>query len=459
VEFRPTLKPSQKIAIYPQAILAQRLLSLPHCTLRQEIQREIEENPALELTEEWFASNGHEVHSPAAHKGPGRGEQAEDRQDPGEMTAKVTLQQHLWEGLALEVSDSLIRRIAHYLIDNLNDDGYLCCEIQEVALHFGTEEAKIEEVLRLVQGLEPPGVGARDLRECLLIQIGRLRGQGLHPHAEEPALSVYPERSRREAEGILREHWEEFARRRFDLIAKKMKVPLRQVQEVAGFIRARLHPYPGRGFRLPWQSSEAPELPRPDVIIRRNGDRQVEIAEDSLPLVRLSPAYSQIYQQMRTNGVCCTEEEKKHVTALVRRARLFLEALEQRTRTLKRIASLIAFLEEGFLQRGEQGLVPLSRGDLARRLGFSLSTISRALANKYLLTPAGEVVSFDIFFDESVLAKEMIRRFVEREEKGKPLSDGEIARRLAGQGIRLARRTVAKYREELKILSRSKRSG
>ena len=124
---------------------------------------------------------------------------------------------------------------------------------------------------------------------------------------------------------------------------------------------------------------------------------------------------------------------------------------------LQRVAGLVVSLEERFLERGWEELTSLSRADLARRLAVSLSTVSRALADKYLLTSRGEMVPFDLFFDQSVPAKEMIRRLVEQDCKGKPLSDGEIAGRLAGLGVRIARRTVAKYREALGILPRSKR--
>lgn len=451
MEFRAALKPSLKpstlvagkASIYPQAIVAQRLLSLPLFALRQELQGEAEENPALELTEEWRESaEGQEASSCPTRPKPASWAETEQEAAVAAIPARTSLQQYLWESLALEVPDSRTRRIAHYLIQNINDDGYLGCEVEEVALHFGAERERVEEALQLVQGLEPAGVGARDLRECLLIQIGRLKGCEMQPLAEK----------------ILREHWKEFGRRRFGLIARGAKICLQQVQEAVDFIRARLCPYPGRGFHLPWQPNEAPELPHPDVIVRQNSGWEIEVAEDTLSCVRLSPTYLEVYRQMCSNGVCYTQQERKHVFDRVRRARLFLEALEQRQRTLKRITSLIVSLEEGFFNQGAPGFVPLRRSDLARRLGISLSTVSRALGHKYLLVPGGEVISFGVFFDSSLLAKEMIRRLLEQEHQGKPLSDGEIASRLAGEGINLARRTVAKYREELKIFSRSKRS-
>ena len=441
--FRAALKPSQKASIHPQAVVFQRLLSLPLCDLRCEIQHQSEQNPALEFDEEWLGSDGPEAHSFERHGGQVPREAAEDGDGFVETAARISLQQDLWESLALAVSDSLTRRIAYYLIHNLNDDGYLCCNLDEAASHFGVEMHKAQDVLRLVQELEPPGVGARDLRECLLIQVRRLRGQGVHPQAE----------------AILESHWEAFARRRFDVIARKARISVREVREAADFIRARLAPYPGRGHRLPWQPPTAlPQQPAPDVIVRKNNGRwEAEIAQGVDCRLRLSPSYLEVHRQTRANGVGYTPDERRHVAGCLRTARLFLEALDQRRRTLKRIAGLIVSLEGQFFEQGVEGLVPLSRRALARRLGVHPSTVSRALASKHLLTSTGAMVPFDIFFDRSVLAKETIRRLVEREEKGRPFSDQDIADSLARRGIRWARRTVAKYREQIGILSRSKR--
>ena len=432
-----------KVGLHPQAVVFQRLLLLPAAALRQEISQAAEENPALELPEDWVGAVEYEAQVP---RGGGRFRRHDEDQDGGapEIAAGVSLQQHLWASAALEISDPLLRRIAHYLIHNLDDDGYLGCDLKEVARHFAADAGNAARALRLVQRLDPAGVGARDLRECLLIQMGRLRGRGIHPQAE----------------AILRDHWGAFVRRRFDQIARGIGRPAREVQEAADFIRTRLAPYPGRQFRLPWQPPAAPPAPpEPDVIVlRRNGGWEVETAEGPDCNLRLSPSYLEVYEKMRTNGVGYTEEQRKHVVAHVRRVQWLLQALDQRRRTLKRIADLMVSLEGPFFEHGVEGLVPLSQKALARRLAVSPSTVSRALAEKHLLTPAGEVVSFDLFFDRSLPAKQMIRRLLEREDKARPLSDREMASRLAGEGVRWARRTVAKYREELGILSRSKRA-
>ena len=442
--FRAALKPSQKATIHPQAVVFQRLLSLPLCDLHCEIRRQSEENPALELAEECLGYDGREARSFDGPGGQRLREAAEDDRDDAEIPARISLQQYLWENLAVGVSDPLTRRIAYYLIHNLNDDGYLCCDLKELASHFGIEVQQAEKVLRLVQDLEPAGVGARDLRECLLLQVRRLEGQSVNPQAE----------------AILRDHWEAFARRRFDLIAKRMQTSVREVQETADFVRTRLAPYPGRGYRLPWQPpAPLSELPTPDVIVRKkNGHWKAEIVEEADCRLRVSPSYLEVYRQMRTNGTAgYTLEERRHVAGSLRMARLFLEAMQQRRRTLKRFAGLVVSLEGQFFERGVEGLVLLSRRALARRLEVHPSTVSRALGRKHLLTPSGAMVPFDIFFDRSVLAKEMIRRLVEREEKSRPFSDGDIAKHLACQGIRWARRTVAKFREEIGVLSRSRR--
>ena len=442
--FQAALRPSHRTSIHPQAVAFQRLLSVPLCDLHREIRHEVEENPALELAEEWLESDEQETRSFDESRSRIVREETEGREGGTEAAASVSLPQHLWERFALEVSDPLTRRIAYYLINNLNDDGYLCCDLEDAARHFGADAQELEQVLGLVQELEPAGVAARDLRECLLIQLRRLKGQNVHPHAE----------------AILRDHWDAFARRRFDLIARRMGMSVRDVQKAADFIRARLAPYPGGGYRLPWQPRvTAPGRLAPDVIVRKNeGSWDIEIPEETRCRVRLNSSYLDVYQQMRANGAGYTYEERRHVAGSLRMARLFVQALDQRHRTLKRIAGLIVSLEGKFFERGAEGLMPLSQKSLARQLEVSPSTVSRALAHKHLLTPAGELLPFDIFFDRSVLAKEMIRRLVEREEKSRPFSDEDITRRLAGQGIRWARRTVAKYREEIGILSRCKRS-
>jgi RNA polymerase sigma-54 factor len=441
--FRAALKPGQKVSIHPQAVVFQRLLSLPLCDLSREIQRETEENPALELAGEWRESDGEQARR-FDDGGRTLRDVAADGDDIEAMAARTTLSQYLWESLALEVSDSLTRRIAYYLIHNLDDDGYLCCDLDEVARQFGTDNQTVERMLRLVQQLDPSGVGARNLQECLLIQTGRLNDYDVSHRAE----------------AILREHWEAFGRRRFDLIARSMGISVRQVQEAAEFVRARLAPYPGRAYRLSWQ--RPPTLSgrlTADVIVRKNNGRvAVELAEGAGSRLRLNPSYLDVYAHMRTDGVSYAQEQRRHVADRLRRARLFLEALAQRRKTLKRIAGLIVSLERRFFEQGIEGHVLLSRRALARVLGVSPSTVSRALAHKHLLTPGGQLMPFDIFFDRSVAAKQIIRVLVAREAKGKPFSDADIARQLARHGLHWARRTIAKYREEMGILSRSRRS-
>jgi len=443
VAFGALLRPSQKAAIHPQAVVFQRLLSLPVADLRREIQREAEENPALDLAREWWERDGGEPHSPNGAGGQISGEAAEDGDGVPEVAARTSLQQHLWENFAAEASDSLTRRLGYYLIHNLDDDGYLCCSLEEAARSFSTGRGTVEAVLRLVQELEPPGVGARDLRECLLIQVRSLEGQGVHPLAE----------------AILRDNWNAFARCRFDLVARSVGVSACQVREVAQFVRARLAPYPGRAYRLLWERpSVTSPCPATDVIVhRRNRGFDVEIPEAESSHLRVSPAYLEIHARMCSDGAGYSRQQRGHVIDSVRRARLFMSALDQRRRTLKKTAARIVSLEQRFFEQGAEGHLLLSRKALARELDFAPSTVSRALARKYLLTPAGDVLSFDIFFDPSVAAKQTIRTLVQNESKDEPLTDEEIAGYLSRRGIGCARRTVVKYREEMGILSRSKR--
>jgi RNA polymerase sigma-54 factor len=297
-------------------------------------------------------------------------------------------------------------------------------------------------VLHLIQQLDPIGVGARNLQECLLIQLDYLAEQGKgHALARE----------------LVEKCWAEVGRNKYADAARLLGVRSRAVQEAMDFVREHLNPYPGREFRLPWQSTAPDQVPtvRPDVIVRETGnpDRPYEVEVVSSPSLslRVNRLYQSLWRQMQQTR-WHSQQERQHVREYVARARQFIDNINQRRETLKCITECIVQEQYAFLDRGVLHLKPLTRVQIAERMGVHESTVGRAIVDKYVMLPSEEIVPFDLFFDTALPARRIIHHLVQHEDPYKPLSDDELVELLAERGFHLARRTVAKYRAELKIL-------
>lgn len=328
-------------------------------------------------------------------------------------------------------------RIAEFLIELIDDDGYLRESLYEIAERFSVAVPEVEAVLSVIQTFDPPGIAARNLQECLLIQLRSLE------RSDQLA---------RIAELILTNYWEDFSKLRIKQIAAKLQISTAVVKKVQEFVRTNLNPYPTSAFRQPFGRLEARETAAvvPDVeIILTSDDIVVQTIDWFDQLIGLDKTYKKMYQLIMNQQVNLDEEERRHIKEYVNRACSMLEFVQLRKRTLGIVAKRVVEHQKDYVLRGPSHLKPLRQKEIAQELNLHESTVSRALANKYCRLPSGELISFDVFFDSALPIKESISRVISISPR--PLSDSEIARYLAEQGVVVARRTVAKYRNQLRV--------
>ena len=329
-------------------------------------------------------------------------------------------------------------RIAEYLIDSLDEDGYFRESLFETAEEFATAVPEIETVLAIVQTFDPAGIAARDLKECLLIQLRYL-------NSNDAIASI--------AEQILMDYWDDFSRMKLKFIAKRMNTALSVIQEACEFIRENLTPHPASTYRAPFDelSPNKTAVIVPDVIVHKKGESFIAEAVDCHgSTLKIDETYDEVYSSIKTGDSYLNAEDLKHIKEHVERVKGILDAISLRKKTLTRVANHLIEYQKDFLVEGPLHLKPLRQKDVAAALEVHESTICRAISNKYCKLPSGEVVSFDMFFDSALPVRNMIRQLITRSVE--PISDGDIAKKLADQGITIARRTVAKYREQLKLL-------
>lgn len=331
--------------------------------------------------------------------------------------------------------------IAEQLVGNLNERGYLEISTQEIAAHLEVPLERVEHVLSQLQTLEPPGIGARNLRECLMIQL-----QALSEQEETPELAAL----------LIDRYLDRLGKSQFQEIARELKVPEKDVRHVARYIRSTFTPYPAHSYTADLTAGRTgTAYVRPDVIIRRGeNDYEVELIEEKRYRFRVGPGYNtqplQLTEPMGT-------EMQRYVHHQADRARFFIDCIHRRWRTLKRVAELVVDYQHEFLEKGVRYLRPLTRAEVATRLNLDEGTVSRTTANKYALLPNGRLIPFSDFFDGSLGVKDILRELIASEEPRHRLSDDELARLLSARGIPMARRTVTKYREEMGILSSRER--
>lgn len=451
---RQTLEP--RLEVSPDLILAGQLLQWGALDLELAVAQELEENPALELEDEGrctecgaltsgqrcpICAGENRSLAEALRRGLSGARSAgfdpeDDRGDwdPWErVSAGVPLSEHLLRQMesALESSD---HHIAGVLVGSLDGHGFLDASVDEVAVWAGASPSRVERVLAVLQEQDPPGVGARDVRECLLIQ---LRGR----EGEHVGL----------ARSIVADHWEKLADGRLDRLAEASGAPEAQVMAALRYLHRSLNPYPAhaysRGSR--GMAAEGPAFVRPDLIIQAAPESdgfRVELPDEHRYRFRIQ----RLYRELLTTEGEDQDADQAHIQGQVARARLFLEAFRRRWGTLRRVSEALVEHQADFLRQGAGHLRPLTRTELADRLGLHESTISRALADKFAQLPDERIVPVSDFFDGSLPAKEAIRELIAGETQ--PLSDGQISDRLAEAGFALSRRTVAKYREAMGIL-------
>jgi RNA polymerase sigma-54 factor len=446
-----SLLPQQQMKASPALIALNNMLVLSTLELQQLVQNELEENPALDQIESDESLCGrcgrplsgatciyclHEDMKLAeAERDDASGPPSEDEFDPLlAIAAPTTLREALQRDLhiSLELSE---HAIADYLIGSLDEHGFLDGAVDEIANVLRVEPERVEAVLAKLQDLGPAGVGARNVQECLLIQIARHERQGIvNPYIRT----------------IVADYWFDLGEHRYGAIAQALGIGYEDVVAARDFMRQNLRPFPLERSGDGANGTETSYL-MPDVVIREeNGLLVAEVVESRRFYLRLNPLYQELSQAMVRNQQDISQAEREHLSTFVSRARLFLTNLRQRRETIRRIAEYLIERQEGFLRHGVRHLEPLTRAEVAGAIGVHESTVSRATANKYVQVPSKEIVPFSHFFTASLSVKDVIQELIANEPS--PLTDQDIVEILRRRGFDVARRTVTKYRGQLGIL-------
>ncbi|HTA77140.1 MAG TPA: RNA polymerase factor sigma-54 [bacterium] len=358
------------------------------------------------------------------------------------ITRAPSLAEHLeWQFLLVAKNDQE-ETIGKLIIGNLDDNGYLTTKLEDLAQAQQVTVAEIEKVLSLIQGLEPTGVGARDLRECLLLQLENRTG----PVAQR-------------AYQVVLNHFEDMEKRRYPIILKGLECDEEQLREALAYI-ANLEPKPGRSFEV-----IDTKYVTPDVSVRKiEGEYVVVLNDEPVPRLRVSPYYRRMLKDKNTVDA---KETKKFLETKIQSAIWLIKNIEQRRKTIYRVTEAIFRIQKEFLENGVNSLKPLTLKQVADMIGMHESTISRVTTHKYVQTPRG-LFELKYFFTSglessdgmdvsSLSVKEKIKEMIDLEPPQKPLSDQKIMQNLTDQGLSIARRTIAKYREELRIPPASQR--
>jgi len=368
------------------------------------------------------------------------------------LTKTTSLEEHLiWQLSMLTLSESE-QILGEVIIGNLNEDGYLLTPLADLALESGVELEDAEEILKIIHTFDPIGVAARDLKECLLIQAKFLTPR-------QPLL-----------EKVIEEHLPDLEKRAYSNIEKSLSISREQVTQVVHAIQ-EFEPKPGRSF----QSIDSTNYITPDIYVYKVGEEYViSLNEDGLPKLRISPYYRNVLQNSKAvqgtevNLAATKKQTKEYVQEKLRSAIWLIRSIHNRQKTIYKVTEAIVKRQKEFFDKGVQALKPLILKDVANDIGMHESTISRVTTNKFVHTPVG-IFELKYFFNSSINAsdgsdslaseavKEKIKKLVAKENPKNPLSDQKLVELLKADNIDIARRTVAKYRDMLNILSSSKR--
>lgn len=458
----------QQMKLAPQLRQSLEMLQVPIMELRAMIQTELEQNPTLEDPE--VESENIEIERGSEEPETPREETEMDFDKEFEVLAKLddewrdyfyqdldnrpynpeeerkhqflmdsipqmeSLQEHLLNQLHLASLSQRDSQLAEMIVGSINEDGYLTSSLEELAENSDSDAEHLIDLLGLIQDFHPTGVGARDLRECLLLQIER---QDMHQYQL--------------AHRIVLEQLSALAAHKYQDIAKALRTTLEEIMVATSFI-ATLDPKPGRAF-----SAETAAYVLPEVVVRKiEGEYTIILNDDQLPRVRISRHYRRLMEDKNT-----PKEVRSYIRDRIRASAFLIKSIDQRQKTIYKIASEIIRVQTPFLDHGITHLKPLTMSTVADACEVHETTVSRAVNGKYMRTPSGNF-EMKYFFtpgisrsDGSALSNEAVKTaiklMVEAEDKAKPLSDQTIVKNLNAKGIKLARRTVAKYRLMLNI--------
>lgn len=470
-----SMKLSQQLRMTPQLQQAIKLLQLSRLELELEVRKELNENPVLEEFQETVEDDADKKERQASEDVPVAGENNDDNADPRKqeelewesylegnskptpssagpsdeimnyenvISETKTLHDHLNWQVGLSGFNEEEEMAARVLIDYIDDDGYIKTSFEDIVAEEGELSVEdLEDVLPFVQEFDPPGVGARDLKECLLIQA---------QHLQEDTYDLVE---------VINSHLKDLEKKNYSAIAKAMNLDIEVVVDLCGIILS-MDPKPGRIFM-----TQDTHFVTPDVYVYKVGDEYVvSLNEDGLPRLRISNLYKNLLQNKSETKDKNTQE---YIQEKIRSAVWLIKSIHQRQRTIYKVTESIVSHQMEFFEKGPGFIKPMILRDIAADIGMHESTVSRVTTSKYVHTPRG-IFELKYFFNSGIgktdgdsvaseSVKLKIKELVDNEDIKKPLSDQKIVDLLKKDGIKIARRTVAKYRDVLKILPSSKR--
>jgi len=450
MKFKLQMGLKQQLVMTPRLQQALKLLQLPTLELEMALKEELQSNPLLEIEEEDEEEDSR-TREGSEEQATGSADSWDDVFNDGfemqyeqqeqvsddEFVEKVPVYRedsgdNLLQQLRMQTDDPQLLEIGEYLIGSLNDQGFLTIDLDEIQNVFKVDRARAAEALECVQSLEPSGIAARDLPECLLIQ---LRAKGM-----EDSLTAE----------LIRDHFKALVQRKYQAIARKLKISVEDVQEAARLI-GELDPKPGLEL-----STDEPRYVTPDLIVEEvEGEYIVALNDRYLPRLRISDAYKGAVAER-------DKRTKEFLQGKLSQAQWLIKTVEQRRGTMIKVMNAIVEEQRDFFDRGPQALHPLTLQQVAGKIGMHESTVSRVTSNKWVQTPRG-AFPLKYFFSSALstaageeisakAAKNRISEMVSKEDGKHPYSDQKIADILKDEGLVIARRTVAKYREQLEIL-------
>lgn len=465
-------KPIITIMMSPQMQQAIQLLQLPILELQQKIEQELAQNPVLEEASKELndEENGLDEQQPEAEVNKDSDNEELKFKEEFDVLAKIddewreyfqqssafykhteadeekrrflensitsqsSLQEHLERQMKLAAPNKEDEELGLFIIGNIDSNGFLKMEIDDISAAAVRTPQDVERVLKIIQTFDPNGVGSRNLRECLMLQLENAgKGESL-------------------SHRILEKHFEALGKKKYLKIAKALKVKVQDVQDAVQEIM-RLTLRPGQGF-----GQSQTQYIIPDVALRKdNGDYEIIINEDQLPHLRISNFYRAMMQK---DGV--KSDVRDYIKDKIHSGKWLIKNIQQRHETLHNITSEIIKRQKGFLNRGPGSLEPMTMSQIAEVVDLHESTVSRAISNKYIDTPHG-ILPLKYFFTTAIETeggkdvssrnvKHLLQELISKEDQKKPLSDEALVKTINDRGVKIARRTVAKYRKELSIL-------
>lgn len=451
IGYELTIEQTQKLSMTPELIQAIQILQYNNQELNEYIDKELLENPILES--EYHKESDTEIdidslrdqliqadENVEAYKQWESHSTSDEYSYENFVAFNYTLTEFLIEQLHFSSLKGQDAEIGRYIIENIDDNGYLSMSLEEICSVLDVDLDSCERVLDLIHTFEPSGVGARDLNECLIIQLASL-GELTD-----------------EIEFIISNRLKDLADNKYALISKDMGISIAEVQGIADLIKT-LEPKPGRGF----DSDNSIKYIIPDIYVEEtNGEYIVSANDGSTPSLHISSYYNSLTEEAKSD-----KELSNYLNNRFNSAMWLMKSIEQRKKTIYNVASAIVQFQNDFFAKGERFLKPLTLKQIAETVGVHESTVSRAINGKYMQCPRG-VFELKYFFTGGILnedgsgvssnsIKSMIKEFVDAEDDKKPLSDSKISEMLHEKGIDISRRTVAKYRDDIGILPSSKR--